>query len=251
MLVTIAGEDVDLLPDRAMFWRASSTLFIADPHFGKTAAFRAAGIAAPETVTQHDLARLDRLIAQTAPSRLVILGDFFHARGGRIPETEALIARWRSSHAELSVTLVRGNHDLHAGDPPDEWDIECVDPGAVLGPFVLCHAQEDRVSAEGYRLCGHLHPAVMLDDGSCMSPERLPCFLLDGGLGILPAFGRFTGMRALRPRPGQRVYAMGDGMVLEIPIVDQSASRMPDAKKEIARSGPKSRGSLSRGGPAV
>ena len=43
---TMAGESVELWPQRALFWPAGGTLFIADPHFGKAAAFRNFGIAA-------------------------------------------------------------------------------------------------------------------------------------------------------------------------------------------------------------
>lgn len=219
MRIVAAGESLELFPLRAAYWERERTLFVADTHFGKTAAFRAAGIAAPETVTAQDLAKLGALLEHTNAARLVILGDFFHAKGGRIPETESRIGAWRQHRAAVEIVLVRGNHDRGAGDPPLEWNIRCVPPGEVLGPFILCHAPEDTVRAEvrGYRLCGHLHPAVIVHDGTFIAAERLACFLFDDDMGILPAFGRFTGMRAVQPRPRQRVYAVADGEVLHIP----------------------------------
>ncbi|MDE3177705.1 MAG: DEAD/DEAH box helicase, partial [Pseudomonadota bacterium] len=69
-----------LLPQRAV-WRAETrTLFVADVHIGKAAAFRAAGLAAPAGTTRENLARLDALIDALAPRALVALGDLFHAR---------------------------------------------------------------------------------------------------------------------------------------------------------------------------
>ena len=48
-----AGEELELLPDHAVHWRRASTLFVADPHFGKAATFRAAGIFVPEETTDR------------------------------------------------------------------------------------------------------------------------------------------------------------------------------------------------------
>ena len=123
-VVTLAGETVELLAERALFWPRARTLFVADVHLGKAAAFRAGGVAIPRGATANDLARLDALIERTAASRLVVLGDFLHAAAGRVPALHAAFTRWRAAHAALSITLVRGNHDVRAGDPPPAWDID-------------------------------------------------------------------------------------------------------------------------------
>jgi hypothetical protein len=41
--IDLAGEAVELLAERALFWPRPATLFIADPHFGKTDRARAPG----------------------------------------------------------------------------------------------------------------------------------------------------------------------------------------------------------------
>jgi hypothetical protein len=41
MEIVLAGETLRLLPDKALYWPRQQTLFIADAHFGKVAAFRA------------------------------------------------------------------------------------------------------------------------------------------------------------------------------------------------------------------
>ena len=43
----VAGERLVLLPEMAAYWERAGTLLVADPHFGKAAAFRAAGIPEP------------------------------------------------------------------------------------------------------------------------------------------------------------------------------------------------------------
>src|SRR5215213_2758960 len=81
--IEFANESLHLLPDRAVYWPARSTLLVADVHFGKCATFRSLGVPVPAGSTQKDLARLTKLIELTSARRLVILGDLVHARAGR------------------------------------------------------------------------------------------------------------------------------------------------------------------------
>jgi len=107
---------------------------------------------------------------------------------------------------------VRGNHDRHAGDPPPEWDVRCVDAPHVEGPFVLLH--EPAESGEGYVLAGHVHPAVRVGRGKLA--EALPCFLFGRRAALLPAFGEFTGTAVVHPRPGDRVIVLADGELVPL-----------------------------------
>ena len=211
LTVLIAGEEVVLLPERAMLWPAARTLLVADPHWGKAAAFRAAGLAVPGGTTGEGLARLSAALERTGARRLVILGDLFHARAGRSARVLDEAAGWRARHPEVSMVLVRGNHDRHAGDPPRELGIDCVDAPLVEPPFVLTHYPDP--SPAGYVLAGHLHPSVSLR-GRGRQRERLPCFHFGARVGVLPAFGPFTGTADVSVVPGDRVYVVtGDEVV--------------------------------------
>jgi metallophosphoesterase superfamily enzyme len=94
-----AGEAVDLLPERALWWPARGLLFVADLHIGKAATYRALGQPVPGGTTQENLARLDTLIARHAPSGIVFLGDFLHAAQARTPQVLAARARRRARPA--------------------------------------------------------------------------------------------------------------------------------------------------------
>ncbi len=211
--VAIEGEQIVLLPERALDWPRAATLFVADIHLGKAAAFRAASVAIPDGNLGDDLTRLSRALARTGASRLVLLGDLLHARKGRAASTLKAITEWRASHASLDILLVRGNHDVRAGDPPDEWAITCVDAPALLPPFVLRH--EPVESREGYTLAGHLHPGVRLV-GSARQEMRLPCFWFGVRVGVLPAFSTFTGLAVVKPAPGDRVFVVVDDEVIPV-----------------------------------
>lgn len=223
--IELGGETVELLPDRALFWRRERTLFIADTHFGKASAFRAAGVPVPEGVTAADTLRLDTLIASAGAQRLVILGDFFHAPAGRVAVTDGCLASWRRTCASLDILLVRGNHDRGAGDPPPDWNIRCVEPGESLGPFVLTHTPDEAEHwlesreghAKGYHaLCGHVHPGVRLREQGGWGGGCLPCFLMRPQVGVLPTFGRLTRLGVVTPRGDDRVFVVADDEVLEV-----------------------------------
>ncbi len=209
---SVAGEKLVLLAERAMFWPAGKSLFIADFHLGKAASFRKAGIPLPSGTTRENCERLDRAIEKTGATHVVFLGDFLHSAQGRAPATFASFGAWRQSRAAVAMTLVRGNHDERAGDPPCEW-MECVDAGGTRGPFVLNH--HPGPSRGGYALCGHIHPAVRLT-ASGEKALRLPCFWFGARYGVLPAFGAFTGNAEVLPRHGDQVYVIAEQEVLKV-----------------------------------
>jgi DNA ligase-associated metallophosphoesterase len=212
--VRLGGEDVALLAERALFWPRAGTLVVADLHWGKAATFRAAGIPVPVGATSDDLARLDAALFRTCARRLVVLGDLFHAKAGRIAsQTLAELRRWRALRDELEIMLVRGNHDRHAGDPPDDLRINCVNAPAFVPPFVLRH--EPTASPEGYTLAGHLHPGIVLA-GPALQRERLPCFWLTPRGAVLPAFGSFTGSASVVPEPEDRIFVVAGQEVIGV-----------------------------------
>lgn len=211
--VTVAGERVVLLAERAIAWPAMGALVIADPHWGKAATFRAHGLPVPRGTTAADLARLDSALARTGAAHLIVLGDFWHARRGRTAGVDAALEGWRARHASLEVTLVRGNHDRHAGDPAVALGFRVVEGPAALPPFALAH--HPMAVPGAYTLAGHLHPAVRLR-GPGRSRERLPCFVIRDELAILPAFGGFTGAANVEPAPGVALYAVAGDEVIPV-----------------------------------
>lgn len=210
----VAGQTLHLAPERAAYWAEARTLLVADAHFGKAATFRAHGIPVPHGTTRDNLVRLDAMIARWPVERIVFLGDFLHAKEAKAHLTVEALARWRAGHAGIAMTLVRGNHDARAGDPPAPLGIDVVDESHVVGPFSLRHHP---VACErGYVLAGHLHPGYRLG-GRAGDGLRLPCFWFgdEAGsrVGVLPAFGAFTGTWIVDARPDDRVFIVSPDAV--------------------------------------
>jgi uncharacterized protein len=214
----IADIQVELHAERALHFPGGRTLFVSDVHLGKSAAFRAGGVPMPGGVTDADLARLARLLAVTSAEHLVVLGDFLHAKAGRTDALDDAFVAWRTRHRQLSLTLVRGNHDSRAGDPPPRWGFNVVTQPYPSTPFVLYHeppADVERPDLLGYALAGHIHPGVHVAAGA--ERERLPCFVLGRSRAILPAFGRFTGLATHAWSRDERVVAIAGTRLFELP----------------------------------
>jgi DNA ligase-associated metallophosphoesterase len=200
--VELGGEQLVLLPQKAAFWPRERMLIIADIHFGKAAAFRSFGIPVPKGTTTENLQALDALIELTGADHVLFLGDFLHARAAHAASTQAAMLAWRQRRCDLTLTLVRGNHDKHAGDPAAELGIDLVDEPYTVGAYSFCHHPD--IAAPGYVLAGHVHPVYVLATRS--DALRLPCFIAGPTRMILPSFGAFTGGHALKPAPGERVW---------------------------------------------
>ena len=208
------GETVWLLPERALYWPAGRVLFVADIHLGKAATYRALGQPVPAGTTRENLERLTQLLRHYQPSQLVFLGDLLHAAAARTPSVLAGLAAWRCEFAALDCVLVRGNHDSRAGDPPAALGIRVVDEPFAVGPFAACHHPQSH--ATHAVLAGHLHPVLNLR-GPGRDHLRLPCFCIEAGLAILPAFGEFTGGWSVAPQAGRRLYPVGGRAVWHLP----------------------------------
>lgn len=205
---------MQLLPERAIWWPAGRALFVADLHIGKAATYRALGQPVPAGTTHENLARLDALIARHVPERIVFLGDFLHAAQARTTHVMAALDAWRVRHAGTAMTLVRGNHDSRAGDPPPAPRIDVVDEPHLLGPFACCHHPQTHPTH--FVLAGHVHPMRRIH-GSGLDSLRLPCFVRDERQAILPAFGEFTGGWSAESAPNRRFYVVGGDGVWPLP----------------------------------
>lgn len=214
LAIQLAGAELWLLAEKAIYYPAERALLIADAHFGKAAAYRKLGQPVPHGTTDDNLRRLDHLIGAYDCQQLIFLGDFLHAPESHATGTLEALEAWRARHAELSITLIRGNHDKRAGDPPAYLNIQVVPEPLLMGPFALQHEPESH--ATHHVLAGHVHPAYRLF-GRGRQRLRLPCFYLQSHVSLLPAFGAFTGGMNIDRAENAEVYIVGDGAVWQAP----------------------------------
>lgn len=215
--VSMAGHELWLLPERAVFWPGRRWLFVADTHWGKCQTFRDAGVAVPIGSLNADLERLRTAAARVEAHRVVVLGDLVHGRSSLADGMDGLIRQWRPT-LPSELALVPGNHDRvvtrSGSDLLERWGVELLAPRVEVDGLCLTH--EPPIIASADTLCGHVHPAVRLRGrGESM---KLPCFWHDAEYRalVLPAFSGFVDGAVVRVSRGDARWATTGSRVLPV-----------------------------------
>jgi DNA ligase-associated metallophosphoesterase len=213
--LVIAGETLQLLPERALLLRERSVLVLSDLHLGKADTHRSLGIDIPEGVVEESLDRLEQAILRTRAGRVVILGDLVQCEEGMEEPVVEQFERWRR-RVTLPISLIGGDHELDVSIPR-AWRIDDDGHRLRIGPFLLQHEPPPSADGEGtdFVLAGHRHPVLSVGSGARRSLAH--AFVLDPHQVILPAFTPFA--RGARVRPdadrSRRVFVISDGRVSE------------------------------------
>ncbi len=187
-----------LSAERCIFWENQKALIVSDLHFGKSGHFRKSGIGVPQNVYKEDLQRLFSLIQFFNPEKLLIVGDMFHSHANKEVE---LFAKWRNDLPDLSVQLIKGNHDILTEKYYKNAGITTTKGNLSIDKFCFTHdialtCQSD-VSETEYTFSGHIHPGVSIS-GTGKQSIYLPCFYFGKRYAVLPAFSKFTGLSKVR-----------------------------------------------------
>lgn len=198
----VRGQTLWLLPQRAVFLPESDTLIVADAEVG---------------ATEESLSVLSGLVRRLEATRIIFLGDFLRA-ARTDPAVMAAVQRWRELHGSLELTLVRSRlavrsrHAVEVVEPPIALDIQSFDEPLMHRGIALCHRPRRMVGS--FVLAGHMLPCVSI--GRSRDGHRLPCYWFSPRMGVLPAFGTVTGMQAIRPAKGERIFASAADRVFEL-----------------------------------
>jgi len=211
MQVEIFGEQMELLPQKAVFWGRERILFLADVHLGKVNHFRKSGIPVPPKANERNLELMIDLINLTKPQRVICLGDLFHSHYN--PEWE-VFGELVKYFVKISFELVLGNHDIMSEQQYVRKGI-VVHETLRIAPFIFTHHPLEEANREFYNLSGHLHPGVNMR-GKARQSVTLPCFYFGEYMGLLPAFGTFTGMARIYPKKNDRVFVIVEEKIIEI-----------------------------------
>ncbi len=202
------GEELTLLPSKAIWWQKKHALIIADWHIGKVGHFRKEGFAIPNKIHGAELKKLERLTSEFNIGKLLILGDLFHS----LPNKETQdFNRWIEKQP-FTVELILGNHDSYSVKEISE-KISCNTESREF-PFQFTHEplEEQQIAPNFYGLSGHIHPMVQLV-GKGKQSLRLPCFYFGKRKGLLPAFGTFTGGHVIKCKKDTIVFPITQNRV--------------------------------------
>lgn len=210
--IELCQQTLHLHSFHAIFWEEQQILLLADLHLGKAAHFRKGGLPVPATAGDSNWDRLQSLLFDIQPARVLFLGDLFHSDYNPVWED---LGQLIQQFEDISFELIPGNHDI-LEDPYYQAAGLTLHPLILeIPPFYLTHHPQAEIPKDFYNLCGHIHPSVRLR-GAARQSLRLPCFYFGKNQGILPAFGAFTGMANIAVREGDRVFVIASNEVMEV-----------------------------------
>lgn len=209
VLLHFAGHTFEPLLSGALFWRAESMLLVADLHLEKFSSYARTGQMLPPYDTGLTLRRLERDLEATRAERVVSLGDSFHRDEGTTTLLDADRLRLMALLGRSHWTWLSGNHD----PSPHQLGGTCVDRLEHAG-LTLVHEPE-----RGTRgmIAGHLHPAATVVSNG--HGARRPCFVHDGSLLLLPAYGAGAGSMNILSRA---FHGLFDYEALEVTMLGRS-----------------------------
>jgi hypothetical protein len=198
--VDLAGQRLHLLPQRAAYLPAWRTLLVADAHIGKAVSFRRLGVPVPEATTDGTLARLTAAVAATGAERVVFLGDLLHSARAHADDHAGGGGNAGGSRPRAAGPGAGARQPRPSGRRPARQLARAGGGRALrlLGRWRWCTTRSPCPAPTCWPAT--CTPALVLG-GRAHDRLRLPCFHFGPSVGVLPAFGEFTGMHRVQRGP--------------------------------------------------
>jgi putative SbcD/Mre11-related phosphoesterase len=217
----------------ALWLEDSRTALIADTHLGYGWAQRRRGELGPVHDDRSE-PKLQALLDELQPRRIVVLGDFVHAPKPGAAERAAIERTIKSLQRAAELILIRGNHDrafardfAHMGLPLlDEWS---------CGGVVARHGDRlhEALPEDTHLVLGHLHPVLFFRDAAG-AKHRVRLFLTNPHLTVIPAFSPYSaGYEINDGLPGDLHSLFRDAPIQAIAVTGNRIGQAMALKKRI------------------
>lgn len=215
--LTWGGEEIWILPQKALLFPVHKTLVVSDLHLSKTGHFRKSGIPIPQKVYIEDLQRLFSLVQENKTEHLLVAGDFFHSHANIELN---LFSRWRNDFSSLKISLIIGNHDIlgnewYLKNKIDIYNENLFTLNKISFIHDIAELKDEKESSNRFLISGHLHPGIHIG-GKGRQGLTFPCFYFSKNHVLLPAFSKFSGLAMIRPKKGDNVFAIVNDKIILI-----------------------------------
>lgn len=171
-------------PSGVLWWAEKGVMAVADLHLEKGSSRAQRGLWLPPYDTLETIQRLEAVVEELQPRRVLCLGDAFEDRSAWKRMDPAARERLMALAVRGEWIWIAGNHDPC---PLEGLPGEFAERVEISG-VVFSHQPG---TDAGRRVFGHYHPkATVVVRGRRMSGR---CFLATDQEMVLPAFGTFTG----------------------------------------------------------
>jgi DNA ligase-associated metallophosphoesterase len=199
------AENILLDGRLALFHEVERWLVVSDLHFGYELSQRAAGRLFPLWGMSSITDKLEQLLSDYGPDRLIILGDLVHDRAAET-QAQRLIEKL-GGVCELIV--IAGNHDRHLKGTiafVESWQSE---------RFHFFHGHCAAEKSDRIQIIGHYHPAGAMWDGAGLR-LKFPAFVQQGNCWVMPAFSPWAGGTAWVCDDESRVWLCTPNRILRL-----------------------------------
>ncbi|MCE0745331.1 ligase-associated DNA damage response endonuclease PdeM [Acetobacter sicerae] len=212
--ITLGENRLFLLPSGAVFIPDGNILVVSDLHFEKGSSARTHGLLLPPGDTSSTLEKLEKLVEDCTPQKMIALGDSFHDRNAFSRLSSEDRKRLERITEQTDMVWITGNHDSEPfHDLSGEWVEEF-----RYGNLLFRHIPSNDIPSGYAEISGHFHPKIQMRiRGHRLSRK---CFLASKDRLILPACGSYTGgldinhpqINSLFPE-GRMCFALGNDKV--------------------------------------
>lgn len=204
MFIEIENEEIELLPERVVFWPAMELLLVADIGFALT----------EKTWIESGTAELERLkaILRKRPvKRVVLLGDA--APEGRSFDRPLLwkVQTWSRSLG-IAFYLAFPKTPLFKAEELTSFGVAAWADPLVIPPFAF--TKEPQPHAKYFTFSGHVHPHVVLKKGG--ERHSFPCFQIKERIAILPSFTEDAISQPISWTSEERLFAIDGNDIIAI-----------------------------------
>lgn len=215
MKIEVCNETLTLSSEKALIWEQQKLLVLSDVHLGKAESFQAAGIPLPSGDHLEEFKRLEKLLQSFLIKQVYILGDLIHQKDSWSATLLKDMGAFFRKHEDTQWHLLIGNHEKGSREFLESLHLQLHEEDVELGPFVFTHGHKQGKNSL-FEIRGHLHPRIYLQQGPLKL--NLPCFWLEKDRLTLPSFGILTGGYKIGPKRSDRVFAVGENEVFEVPL---------------------------------
>lgn len=196
----------------ALFHERERWLALADLHFGFELSQRNAGRLVPFWGMESSRTRLEHLLEDYRPDRLIIIGDLVHDAAAVGPLCRLLA----EIEKRCEVVAIAGNHDRGL-----RRHLALVD-SYTSGDFEFHHGHCETPADERIHIIGHFHPAAALRDGAGLH-LKFPAFVREERCWILPAFSPWSSGTIWEADEQTRVWICSPRRVFPLDVREPAA----------------------------
>ena len=212
----VRGEQLILLPEKAIFWPDENVLFVSDIHLGKSSVDSHHIKGLNNELVTYELERISALILKYKIKILGVTGDMFHRKAEHNWQS---YLSWRNQFPKVKIELAVGNHDSSLLTNIQKLDVR-IREEIFLGPFQLQHYPAKESETGKYILAEHLHPVILVNNKVNREKAYSPCFVVGEQRSILPAFGTMARTGSIQPKQDDRLFVVESGQISEWSLFD-------------------------------